>query len=64
MIANVRFGSLADVCSAKPHVRFTPESRHSAVSATCPPWDVALGYNAAIHLIQLNAHSSGVVYVP
>src|SRR5262249_43898516 len=25
----VRFGSKADICSAKGHVRFTPESRHS-----------------------------------
>ena len=23
---NVRFGSLADICSAESHVRFTPES--------------------------------------
>ena len=26
--ADVRFGSLADMCSAKRHVRFTPESGH------------------------------------
>ena len=26
MSANVRFGSLADICSAKRHVRFTPAS--------------------------------------
>ncbi|MGB8447795.1 MAG: hypothetical protein WCE32_25815, partial [Pseudolabrys sp.] len=25
---NVRFGSKADTCSAKRHVRFTPKSRH------------------------------------
>ena len=25
---NVRFGSKADICSAKRHVRFTPESGH------------------------------------
>jgi hypothetical protein len=25
---DVRFGSLADMCGAKGHVRFTPESRH------------------------------------
>ena len=24
--ADVRFGSLADICSAKSHVRFTPDS--------------------------------------
>src|SRR5262245_27146938 len=27
---NVRFGSKADICSAKRHVRFTPESRRQA----------------------------------
>ena len=27
-IANVRFGSKADICSAKLHVRFTPKSGH------------------------------------
>jgi hypothetical protein len=26
----VRFGSLADICSAKRHVRFTPKSGHAA----------------------------------
>jgi hypothetical protein len=25
---NVRFGSKADICGAKGHVRFTPESGH------------------------------------
>ena len=29
--ANVRFGSLADICSAKRHVRFTPESNIDCV---------------------------------
>ena len=29
----VRFGSLADICSAKRHVRFTPKSGHK--SAVC-----------------------------
>ena len=28
MPADVRFGSKADMCSAKRHVRFTPESGH------------------------------------
>ena len=36
---NVRFGSKADICSAKRHVRFTPESGHvrcnSGMSALC-----------------------------
>jgi hypothetical protein len=31
--ADVRFGSKADLCSAKRHVRFTPESGHPKVTA-------------------------------
>src|SRR5262249_4613027 len=37
--ANVRFGSKADICSAKQHVRFTPKSGRSAVDLvahSCP----------------------------
>ena len=34
--ANVRFGSKADMCSAKRHVRFTPESRHVRCTSSCP----------------------------
>ena len=34
--ADVRFGSLADICSAKRDVRFTPESGHSVRLAVCP----------------------------
>ena len=34
--ANVRFGSLADMCNAQPHVRFTPNSGKSEVSLKCP----------------------------
>ena len=37
--AHVRFGSKADICSAKEHVRFTPESGHvrckTLMSALC-----------------------------
>ncbi len=29
-LSDVRFGSLADMCSAKWHVRFTPKSGHQA----------------------------------
>ena len=32
---HVRFGSKADMCGAKSHVRFTPKSGHS--SARCEP---------------------------
>ena len=37
---DVRFGSKADMCSAKGHVRFTPESGHS--SAWCEPGHAGL----------------------
>ena len=43
---DVRFGSKADVCVAKPHVRFTPNSdrksghRQNAMSALPPEADV------------------------
>ena len=32
---NVRFGSKADMCVAKSHVRFTPESRHVRCTSSC-----------------------------
>ena len=32
---NVRFGSKADMCSAKRHVRFTPESGHMRCNNKC-----------------------------
>ena len=35
-LADVRFGSLADKCSAKRHVRSTPESGHDDESARFP----------------------------
>jgi TRAP-type uncharacterized transport system substrate-binding protein len=34
--ANVRYGSLADICSAKGHVRFTPNSGHLQRASLCP----------------------------
>jgi hypothetical protein len=53
--ANVRFGSLADICSAKEHVRFTPNSDrksgfpHKVMSALPPKADTcsALAYVSA-----------------
>jgi hypothetical protein len=33
---NVRFGSLADICSATSHVRFTPNSGHSLAAPLRP----------------------------
>ena len=35
LVPDVRFGSLADICSAKRHVRFTPESGHSVARSEC-----------------------------
>src|SRR5262249_22764059 len=34
----VRFGSKADICSAKGHVRFTPESGHVRCTSPCLLW--------------------------
>jgi len=33
---NVRFGPKADMCSARRHVRFTPESGHVQSKEECP----------------------------
>ena len=33
--SNVRFGSKADICAAKSHVRFTPDSGHSLARLAC-----------------------------
>ena len=33
---DVRFGSKADICGAKDHVRFTPESGHVRCTSSCP----------------------------
>src|SRR5262249_8829866 len=35
---NVRFGSSADICSAKRYVRFTLESGHLQRTSPCPLW--------------------------
>ena len=34
--SGVRFGSKADICSAKRHVRFTPKSGHLQRTSPCP----------------------------
>ena len=33
---NVRFGSKADICSAKEHVRYSPKSGHQPATLPCP----------------------------
>ena len=35
-MVDVRFGSKADMCGAKCHVRFTPESGHVQCNSACP----------------------------
>ena len=35
-VQDVRFGSKADICSAKRHVRFTPKSGHVRCNEECP----------------------------
>ena len=35
-IPDVRIGSLADIASLPPHVRFTPESGHRWMRLGCP----------------------------
>jgi hypothetical protein len=35
---HVRFGSKADICSAKRHVRFTPKSGHLQCTRPCLLW--------------------------
>src|SRR5215472_9138174 len=37
-LRNVRFGSKADICSARGHVRFTPESGHVRRTRACLLW--------------------------
>jgi hypothetical protein len=34
--ADVRFGSKTDMCGAKSHIRFTPESGHVHCTSVCP----------------------------
>src|SRR5262249_39000378 len=64
---NVRYGSKADICSAKRHVRSTPKSGHMHCTSACPLWANSghrnnygrLGSNAAtrgkITLISVNS---------
>ena len=39
--AHVRFGSKADICSAKSYVRFAPKSGHCVVFEECPLWAIS-----------------------
>jgi hypothetical protein len=54
-LANVRFGSQADMCGANGHVRFTPNSRHSQMRVECPISAIS-GHHA--HLLDYFVGSS------
>ena len=49
-LVDVRFGSKADMCSAKGHVRFTPESGHVQCTSPCP-----LSANSGLMQLQQTA---------
>src|SRR5262249_12425827 len=46
--ADVRFGSKADICAAKGHVRFTPESGHVRCKQGCPLLKRTFGLTALV----------------
>jgi hypothetical protein len=51
-MSDVRFGSKADMCAAKGHVRFTPESGHVRCSYRGPLWAKS-GHRSAACLFPL-----------
>ena len=53
---DVRFGSLADICSANRHVRFAPESGHVQCNSACPL--SANSGHSVIHSITSSAEIS------
>ena len=55
---DVRFGSKADICSAKRHVRFTPESGHLRCNKGCPLCAKS-GHRAAYSITSSARASSG-----
>ena len=54
--AHARFGSEADMCSAKGHVRFTPESGHVQCTNSCPLW-ARSRHSSRVGVIALAADS-------
>src|SRR5262249_8539411 len=59
-LADVRFGSKADICAAKSHVRFTPESGHVRCTRLCPLWAKG-GHRDDYNLSGSNAATRGKV---
>ena len=54
--AYVRFGSKADICTARAHVRFTPESGHVRCNSLCPLWAKS---GHPVSIMRFNACHSG-----
>jgi hypothetical protein len=48
---DVRFGSLADITVPSRHVRFTPDSGHSADGLTCPFCAIS-GHGASFEFLE------------
>jgi len=72
-VVNVRFGSLADICSAKGHVRFTPEIGHQRVGRNyllkCQLWtrtatEFRLAVVSAKRVVRTYRHSKPVCVRP
>src|SRR5262245_3138647 len=60
--AIVRFGSEADTCSARAHVRFTPESRHLQCTRRCLLWAHS-GHRLSLdHLVGASEEGNGYLY--
>src|SRR5262249_17405909 len=55
----VRFGSLADICSAKRHVRFAPKSGHVRCKRECPLWAKS-GHNTLLRRFVIPRQSHRV----
>ena len=59
---HVRFESKADICNAKRHVRFTPESRHVRCNWGCPlcaKSELMHCSNRCQRLLRLTSNPSG-----
>jgi hypothetical protein len=58
---NVRFGSEADMCSAKGHVRFTPKSGHWAAQAIRPNSIIIRSLTAGVRSLRC---SPFLIFIP
>jgi len=56
-IANVRFGSKADIGEGATDVRFTPKRGHAAAERAAPVWQAALSEVAALAMFKVSKQS-------